>query len=239
MLAGSIILGIYHFQLNRRLALAETQRLRELDEIKTRLYTNITHEFRTPLTVIQGPADASAKRTSSALRTGDFDIIQRNSQHLLDLINRMLDLSELDAGQLDLHPVQGDILPFLRYVTESFHSFALNQKINLNFYSDAEEIVMDYDPEKVLQVLSNLLSNALKFTPEYGKVQVKALTGHTPVQGIHAIRLQHARHLLQTTDLRVGEVVGRVGFKEHSYFTKLYKEAFGELPSESVNKREG
>ncbi len=158
----------HRFQLNRRLALAEAERLKELDSFKTKLYTNITHEFRTPLTVIQGMMD-NIKGYDE-----EKDIVKRNSQNLLNLVNRLLGLSKLDAGKLKLNLVQGDILPFLRYVTESFHSFALNQKINLNFYSDAEEIIMDYDPEKVLEVLSNLLSNALKFTPEYGKVQVVA-----------------------------------------------------------------
>ncbi|MCB0581746.1 MAG: response regulator, partial [Phaeodactylibacter sp.] len=166
VLVIGLILGAYRFQLNRRLALAEAARLKELDSFKTKLYTNITHEFRTPLTVIQGMMD-NIKGYDE-----EKGIIKRNSQNLLNLINRLLGLSKLDAGKLELNLAQGNILPFLRYVTESFHSFALNQKVNLNFYSDAEEIIMDYDPEKMLEVLSNLLSNALKFTPEYGKVQV-------------------------------------------------------------------
>ncbi|MCB9289995.1 MAG: response regulator [Lewinellaceae bacterium] len=160
--------SIYRFQINRRLALAEANRLKELDGFKTKLYTNITHEFRTPLTVIQGMAGQIEGHEE------EKEAIQRNSRNLLNLVNRMLGLSKIEAGKMELNLVQGDILPFLRYVTESFHSFALSQKVNLNFYSDAEEAVMDYDPEKVREVLSNLLSNALKFTPGYGKIQVVA-----------------------------------------------------------------
>jgi len=172
LLAGALY-GLYRFQLNRRLAMAEAVRLRELDEFKSRFYTNITHEFRTPLTVIQGMTGVIAEKATDKFNP-EIDSIQRNSQQLLDQINRLLDLSKLDAGKLDLDLVQDDILPYLRYLTESFHSFALNQKINLHFYSEEEAIIMDFDPEKMMQVLSNLLSNALKFTPEYGKVQVVA-----------------------------------------------------------------
>ncbi|MEZ5043254.1 MAG: two-component regulator propeller domain-containing protein [Saprospiraceae bacterium] len=167
-LTSGLILGIYRFQLNRRLTLAEASRLLELDELKNRLYTNITHEFRTPLTVIQGLA--SQIKGYEEEKKG----IQQNSNNLLTLITRLLDLSKLEAGKLELQLVHGDIIPFLRYVTESFHSYALNRKINLNFYTGEEQVNMDFDADNILQVLSNLLSNALKFTPEYGKVQVVA-----------------------------------------------------------------
>ncbi len=173
LLTSLLIIGGYRFLLSRRLAQAEARRLKDLDAMKTHLYTNITHEFRTPLTVILGAVDTIAQRAKQAFDT-DLEVIRRNSRQLLAMVNRMLDLSKLDAGKLNLNPIQGDILPFLRYATESFHSFALNQKINLNFYSEEESVIMDYDPEKLLQVMSNLLANALKFTPEYGKVQVVA-----------------------------------------------------------------
>jgi signal transduction histidine kinase/ligand-binding sensor domain-containing protein/AraC-like DNA-binding protein len=165
-LLTGLLLGVYRFQLNRRLALAEAGRLRELDEVKTKLYTNITHEFRTPLTVIQGIAEQITGHEE------EKELIHRNSRQLLDLVNKMLDLSKIEAGKLQLDLINGDILSFLRYVVESFHSLALNQKINLNFYADVETLEMDYDPEKILQIVSNLISNAIKFTPEYGKVLV-------------------------------------------------------------------
>ncbi len=158
----------YRYQLNRKLAIAEARRLRDLDEVKSNLYTNITHEFRTPLTVIKGIAGQISGHAK------EKKLIQRNSDQLIELIDRMLDLARDEAGQLNLNLVQADILSYLRYITESFHSFAINQKINLNFYADAEQIVMDFDREKILRILSNLISNALKFTPEYGKVQIIA-----------------------------------------------------------------
>lgn len=153
-------------QLNRRLALAEADRLRELDTLKSRLYTNITHEFRTPLTVILGLTDQINGHEK------ETKLIRRNGKNLLNLINQMLDLSRFEAGQIKLDIQQSDIIPFLSYISRSFHSLAYSQKINVSFYSPEETLVMDYDQEKVRQILSNLITNAIKFTPEYGEVQV-------------------------------------------------------------------
>lgn len=153
--------------IHRRRA-SELEKAREIDELKTRFYTNISHEFRTPLTVINGLTEQIQGHEP------EKELIFRNSDQLLNLVNNMLELSRFEAGQQSLNYKQGDILNYLRYVTESFHSLALNQKINLNFYTSASAIEMDYDPDKVLQILSNLISNALKFTPAYGKVLVHA-----------------------------------------------------------------
>lgn len=166
LLIGGLVYTFYQFLLNRRLAEAETQRLLELDQVKTQLYTNITHEFRTPLTVIQGMAE-QIKQTQYAQET---QLIRRNSKNLLQLINQLLDLSKLEAGKLQLDMIQGDIIPYLRYVSESFQSFAAHKNINFSFKTVPTELVMDYDEEKILNILSNLLFNAIKFTPENGQV---------------------------------------------------------------------
>ena len=177
LLLASVLYAFYRFHLNRRLAMAEAERLKSLDAFKSNLFTNITHEFRTPLTVIQGI------NARSAAASGDKSIIQRNSQRLLELVNQILDLAKVQAGKLQPVYRQGDILPYLRYVTESFHSLALQQKINLNFYAYEDTLVMDYDPDKILKILSNLIGNALKFTPEYGKIQVTARREKAPATG--------------------------------------------------------
>ncbi|MCB9339347.1 MAG: response regulator [Lewinellaceae bacterium] len=142
------------------------EKLAELDTAKTRLYTNITHEFRTPLTVIMGASDMVKGNEQ------EKKLIQRNSRQLLQLINQMLDLSKLEAGALILEPQQGDIVPFLEYIVESFQSLAASKHIQLTFYRELDELVMDFDAEKVQQIVTNLLSNAIKFTPESGKVVV-------------------------------------------------------------------
>lgn len=142
---------------------AEADRLRELDELKNRLYTSITHEFRTPLTVIMGMTaeieDPKVKR-----------LIHRNSNNLLRLINQILDLSKLESGKTKLNLTQADIITYLQYLTESFLSAAETKHIRLSFYPEVPQLVMDFDEEKIQQIVYNLLSNAIKFTPENGTI---------------------------------------------------------------------
>ena len=172
----SLILGliylIYRFQINKQLAETESIRLREINQLKSRLYTNITHEFRTPLTIILGVSkQLKTQLTQKAIP--NLEMIQRNGQLLLELINQMLDLSKLEAGKLELNYTHGDVVNFLKYLTESFHSVAENRAIQLHFLSDLEELHMDYDVERLQQVFFNLISNALKFTPDGGNIYLQ------------------------------------------------------------------
>ncbi|MEM7102052.1 MAG: two-component regulator propeller domain-containing protein [Bacteroidota bacterium] len=167
------VLGLLYFfyqtQLSKQLQKAETQRLKELDNVKTRLYTNITHEFRTPLTVILGMARQVIKQPETHLDDG-MKMIVRNGENLLSLVNQMLDLSKLESGKLKLNAEHGDIIAYLNYLIESFHSFAESKDIKIHFLSEAEAIFMDYDPQKIQQIVTNLISNAVKFTPEGGHI---------------------------------------------------------------------
>jgi signal transduction histidine kinase/DNA-binding response OmpR family regulator/ligand-binding sensor domain-containing protein len=147
----------------------EAKRAKELDHLKTQLYTNITHEFRTPLTVILGMAQQIASKPDEHLKSGT-EMIIRNGQSLLNLVNEMLDLSKLESGKMSLQLIQGDIINFLRYIVESFHSLAESQNKQLHFLSEIDSLHIDYDPEKMRQIVANLLSNALKFTPEKGNI---------------------------------------------------------------------
>ena len=142
----------------------EADRLKDLNDFKTRFYTNITHEFRTPLTVIMGMSDNLKNHPQ------EKKLIQRNSKNLLRLINQLLDLSKLESGELKLKLVHQDLLVYLQYLTESFYSTATQKNIRLVFHSEEKEMMMDYDEEKIQQIVYNLLSNALKFTPENGKI---------------------------------------------------------------------
>jgi signal transduction histidine kinase/DNA-binding response OmpR family regulator/ligand-binding sensor domain-containing protein len=164
---------LYRFQLNRRLAQEEAERLRALDTLKSRMYTNITHEFRTPLTVIQGMSE-QARRYFQQSAISEFDqairSVQRNARQLLKLINQMLDLSRLEAGQLQLKLIQDDVISYLQYIVESFHSYAESKQVQLLFESNTDELILDFDPDKLMHIASNLLSNAIKFSPEGGQV---------------------------------------------------------------------
>ena len=99
-------------------------------------------------------------------------MIKRSGNNLLRLVNQMLDLSKLEAGVLPVHLVQGDIITYLKYVLDSFYSLAAGKNIELHFQSVRKEWLMDYDQEKLREILSNLLSNAIKFTPEGGRVEL-------------------------------------------------------------------
>lgn len=150
---------------------SEAKRAKELDNLKTQLYTNITHEFRTPLTVILGMAQQIASKPEEHLKSGT-EMIIRNGQSLLNLVNEMLDLSKLESGKMSLQLVKGDVINFLRYIVESFHSLAESQKKQLHFLSEMDSLNIAYDPEKMRQIIGNLLSNALKFTLEKGNIYI-------------------------------------------------------------------
>ncbi len=145
----------------------ESARLKEMDEFKSRFYTNITHEFRTPLTVITGIANQLKGNEEQK------DLIKRNSHQLLNLVNQMLELRKIESGAVVIKMKQGDIIKFLRYLTESLISYAEAQGILLHFISDEESLMMDFDAEIMTRLHSNLLSNAIKFTPNGGNIYVQ------------------------------------------------------------------
>lgn len=149
----------------------EAKRVKELDTIKTQLYTNITHEFRTPLTVILGMAQQVIEKPAEQFDTR-MDMIVRNGRSLLNLVNELLDLSKLETGKMELQLSDGDLVHFLRYVVESFQSLAESQQKQLHFLTDMDTLYMEYDREKIRQIVSNLLSNAIKFTPEKGNIYI-------------------------------------------------------------------
>ncbi|MEM7572887.1 MAG: two-component regulator propeller domain-containing protein [Bacteroidota bacterium] len=171
LLTVSLVYMLYRVQLGRQIAQSETQRLQELDVAKSQLYTNITHEFRTPLTVILGMAKQLEGRLAEPQNLM-VEMIDRNGQNLLNLVNQMLDLAKLESGQLSLQLQQSDIITYLKYLVESFHSFAESREVKIHFLSDLETQKMDFDPGKIQQIMSNLLSNAVKFTPSGGDIYI-------------------------------------------------------------------
>jgi len=158
----------------------ERERLNEMDAFKSRFFTNITHEFRTPLTVILGNLDLMRQEiersgaAASALLLSKVSTIKRSGENLLLLINEILDLAKLESNTLKMNYVQGDVLAYLRYIAESMHSLSNAQNVMLRAESDQASIVMDYDPERLMQIVHNLLSNAIKFTSSGGRVILTA-----------------------------------------------------------------
>ena len=163
---SGVVVFVFRYQIRRNQERSEAIRIREMDQVKTRLYTNITHEFRTPLTVISGMA-GMIKEPEEAK-----DMIQRNADALLLLINQILDLAKLESGQMPLDLVCIDVVPYVQYITETFQSYAASKQITLVAYPECEQLVMDIDEQKLYSILSNLLSNAIKFTSQGGKIIV-------------------------------------------------------------------
>jgi len=167
---------IYSAQL-AKLKRIEEERLIRLHHAKSKLYTNITHEFRTPLTVILGMADGIEDDPKTLLDKG-VGMIKSNANKLLKLVNQLLTMSKLEADSMPVNLVQADIIPFIRYILESFQSIAEEKNIRLHYLSTIEELKLDHDPEIIEEILSNLISNAIKFTPEGGDVYLQIEARH-------------------------------------------------------------
>lgn len=174
----------------------EAKRIKEIDTLKTQLYTNITHEFRTPLTVILGMAQQVINNPKEHFDNG-MNMIIRNGESLLKLVNEMLDLSKLETGKMSLQLVQGDIINFLRYIVESFNSLAESQQKQLHFLSEMDSMIIAYDAEKMRQIIANLLSNALKFTPERGNIYISITEEKTTDE-------QQSRLIIKVKDTGIG-----------------------------------
>ncbi len=154
---------------------AQAERLRDMDRIKSRFFGNISHEFRTPLTLTIGPLENAITGmygpVSPAL-SRQLEIMLRNSRRLLRLINQLLDLSKLESGSLTLKVIEGNIVQMLEGVVMSFTAFAEKEGIDLSLDALSSNINLFFDPENLEKVFFNLLSNAIKFTPEEGRISV-------------------------------------------------------------------
>lgn len=165
ILIGILIYVLYKFQLNKKLAESESQKLKEVDDFKNKFFQNITHEFRTPLTVIGGVAEDVNGQASK--------IIKRNTNQLLRLVNELLEIGKIESNTSQLQISNYDIVKFVCYCVESLESLAARKKINLEFSSSLEEQFLDFDSDKIQLVINNLISNAIKFTPEQGDIKVE------------------------------------------------------------------
>jgi signal transduction histidine kinase/DNA-binding response OmpR family regulator len=146
-------------------------RLEEQSAAKARLYTNVTHEFRTPLTVIKGMASQLMSKFDLD-RKKAYDLIVQNTDYLLDMVNRLLQLAKIESGGLQLQLAQADMIGYIHQLIDFFQPFARQKKITLRLLTELDSLVMDFDTDKMRQILTNLLSNALKFSSKKGAVSV-------------------------------------------------------------------
>jgi signal transduction histidine kinase/DNA-binding response OmpR family regulator/streptogramin lyase len=179
LILGSIVVGLWRFQVRRikirnelKMKSFETQKLQEIDSMKSRFFANISHEFRTPLTLILGPLSKMLSQTKSKEKKQDLKLMQRNARRLQRLINQLLDLSKIEVGKMTLQARPENIVTLLNRIVQSFESQAKLKEIDLKFQSELDEIIVYFDRDKIENIFYNLLSNALKFTAQGGAVSV-------------------------------------------------------------------
>jgi len=179
MLGAMLLWYIVNFNLRKQKLKFENERnvreakqLHEIDEMKFRFFTNISHEFRTPLTLIISPVEKLLQNVRTDEEKSLLSIIQRNAFGLLELVNQLLDFRKLDVQKDTLNISVGDIVAFIKDICYSFTELANRKSINFSFSTSVTELRIDFDPEKMRKIISNLLSNAFKFTPNSGKIDV-------------------------------------------------------------------
>lgn len=183
-----MLLVVFHvFGQKDELEKAKLNRLKAVDDFKTRMFANIAHEFRTPLTLIGSMAELIQE--SPQQHHERAGIIQYNASKVLNLVDQMLNLAQLEAGATQVHLVQSDIVAFLQYVLNSFSGLAEYRQIKLHFLPAIPGFKMDFDPEKLEGITNNLLSNALKYTPPGGDVYLQlSLSNEIPASFVIKVK---------------------------------------------------
>jgi signal transduction histidine kinase/DNA-binding response OmpR family regulator/ligand-binding sensor domain-containing protein len=176
-----------NLQLEKKTAQLEEQseKLKEMDKVKSRFFANISHEFRTPLTLIMGPLEQIISKTADKEQEKQLNLMLRNSQRLLSLINQLLELSKFDSGQMKLQASQQNIISFLKGIAASFEPVTTKNELDLTFHAEEENIMLYFDAEKLEEVLFNLLSNAVKFTPAGGRITITAARTDRKEESFH------------------------------------------------------
>ncbi|MDL2221697.1 response regulator [Parabacteroides sp. OttesenSCG-928-N08] len=172
IIAVMLIRALLLFQLNKQKAkyeqeqkIREINRQHELDELKFKFFTNVSHEFKTPLSLIVTPLEKLLKEpeVDDAHRT-ILQMMHRNALSLLSMVNNILDFRKLDLNKTALNPSTGDVVAFVRNICLSFQSLATEKAIQLSFTTYLTELNMEFDPDKLSKIIANLLSNAIKYT---------------------------------------------------------------------------
>ena len=141
-----------------------TQKLQQLDKEKSQFFANISHEFRTPLTLIKGPIEQLDQNTAHKLGPESLGMIKRNTDRLLRLVDQLLDLSKLDEGNLKLETKEAEVFGFLRATASSFDSHANERNISYKIQVPTQILWASFDQDKLEKIIYNLLGNAFKFS---------------------------------------------------------------------------
>jgi signal transduction histidine kinase/DNA-binding response OmpR family regulator len=163
------------FRTDLRLKEIEKERIQELEQVKTHFFTNISHELRTPLTLITSPLEKYFLSNNSLNKDQKTKInsIYQNAQKLLRLINQLLDLSKIESGNVEPVVEKHDLIKQLNSIKQSFDAYALQKLIKLKWQFPVDSLFVHYDADIVEKCVTNLLSNAFKFTPEEGIIGIR------------------------------------------------------------------
>ncbi|MDX9909019.1 MAG: response regulator, partial [Mariniphaga sp.] len=180
IIVSSIITALLYYAYRQRTR--SNKMLKKLEQIRTDFFTNITHEFRTPLTVIQGLNRQMQQNInlSEKEKTAFRAAIERQSNNLLNLVNQLLDVAKLRRGSDEPQWRRGDIAAYLQMTAEAFRLYAAEKEVNLMFYSDLSSSEMDFIPSYIDKIVCNLLSNAIKHTDAGGKIDFVVSKGQRP-----------------------------------------------------------
>ena len=148
----------------------QVAKFQELDRLKSHFFANVSHEFRTPLTLILNPVRSLIAKNKDKKLHKELNLVERNASRLLEMVNQLLDLSKLEAGKMDASKKVGDLMKSIRYLSASFDSLASSKSITFKKLYSINKLVTEYNEDHLEKVLNNILSNAFKFTEENGKV---------------------------------------------------------------------
>jgi signal transduction histidine kinase/ligand-binding sensor domain-containing protein/DNA-binding response OmpR family regulator len=153
----------------------EAERAHALDQMKTKFFTNVSHEFRTPLSLILAPLDKIIKQATDAEQKKQLNLVHRNAKRLLNLVNQLLDFRKMEVQEVKLHPSIGDIIRFIQDISHSFSDIAEKKNIRFSFSTNIERLEIYFDKDKIEKILFNLLSNAFKYTYDHGIVSINLI----------------------------------------------------------------
>ncbi len=229
LMIGFIALSIYAFYINRKMRQANRKlislnaEIKEVTAQKLQFFTNVSHEVRTPLTLILAPLDRLIVSLRESPYASDLRLIQKNANRLLRVINQILDFRKVEGKQEKLAVREIDLVPFVGEIKSYFDSMASVRAISYTFTSSMKQCALWVDPDLLEKVLVNLLSNAFKFTPEGGSVRIELTEEGYQVfirvidtgSGIRPGNLPHLFDRFYTEDRSMGTGIGLHLVKEY------------------------
>lgn len=165
-----------HIKQQRNEMIKLNKKVKLASQLKLRFFTNVSHEFRTPLTLIIGPLEDLLRNNKLDINTkSTLQLINRNAQRLLHLINQIMDFRRIEKGKMELRITQGNIIEFCRNIFNAFQPLTETKKIKFNFYTKETSANIWFDHQKIENIVYNLLSNAFKYTPENGRIAMAVI----------------------------------------------------------------